>query len=69
LVTFEVIIKDPDLRGHPVDIAVAGRWGRLLAEIDRPVAIIENFLAAIALYHELQRVTIRKIDTRRSLPR
>ena len=41
----------------PVDLAVADRWGRLLAEIGRPVPTIDSLLAATALYHELRLVT------------
>ena len=41
----------------PVDLAVADRWGRLLAEVGRPVPTIDSLLAASALYHELRLVT------------
>jgi toxin FitB len=41
----------------PVDIAVADRWGRLLAEIGRAVPTIDSLLAATALHHELRLVT------------
>jgi len=41
----------------PVDLAVADRWGRLLAEIGRPVPTIDSLLAATALHHELRLVT------------
>jgi toxin FitB len=41
----------------PVDLAVADRWGRLLAEVGRPVPTIDSLLAATALYHELRLVT------------
>lgn len=41
----------------PVDLAVADRWGRLLAEMGRPVPTIDSLLAATALYHELRLVT------------
>lgn len=40
-----------------VDIAVADRWGRLLAEVARPVPSIDSLLAATALHHELRIVT------------
>jgi toxin FitB len=40
-----------------VDLAVAGRWGRLLAEVGRPVPAIDSLLAAIALHHELRLAT------------
>ena len=41
----------------PVDLPVADRWGRLLAEVGRPVSTIDSLLAATALYHELRLVT------------
>jgi len=41
----------------PVDLAVADRWGRLLAEIARPVPTTDSLLAATALHHELRLVT------------
>jgi predicted nucleic acid-binding protein len=41
----------------PVDLSVADRWGRLLAEVGRPVPTIDSLLAATALHHELRLVT------------
>ena len=41
----------------PVDLGVADRWGRLLAEVGRPVPTIDSLLAATALHHELRLVT------------
>jgi toxin FitB len=41
----------------PVDLAVAERWGRLLAEVRRSVPSIDSLLAATALHHELRFVT------------
>ncbi len=41
----------------PVDLAVADRWGRLLAEVGQPVPTIDSLLAATALQHELRLVT------------
>lgn len=41
----------------PVDLAVAERWGRLLAEVGRPVPTIDSLLAATALHYELRLVT------------
>jgi len=41
----------------PIDLAVADRWGRLLAETDRPVPSIDSLIAATALHHELRLVT------------
>jgi predicted nucleic acid-binding protein len=40
-----------------IDLAVADRWGRLLAEIGRPVPTIDSLLAATALHHDLRLVT------------
>ena len=41
----------------PVDLAVADRWSRLLAEAGRPLPTIDSLLAATALHHELRLVT------------
>lgn len=41
----------------PVDLAVADRWGRLLADVRRPVPTIDSLLAATALHYELRLVT------------
>ncbi len=46
-----------DGRVLPIDFAVADRWGRLLAEVGRPVPTIDSLLAATALHHELRLVT------------
>ena len=52
-----------DLRGWfgprilPVGPDVADRWGRLLANVGRPVPSIDSLLAATALHHELRLVS------------
>jgi len=46
----------------PVDLAVADRWGRLLAEMGRPVRTIDSLVAATALHHELRLVTRNSAD-------
>lgn len=46
-----------DGRVLPIDLAVADRWGRLIAEVARPVPTIDSLLAATALHHELRLVT------------
>lgn len=46
----------------PVDIAVADRWGRLIAAAGRPVPTIDSLLAATALHHELRLVTRNAAD-------
>jgi len=48
----------------PVDLKVADRWGRLMAEAKRPVPAIDSLLAATALHHELRLVTrnVRDFD-------
>lgn len=51
-----------DTRVLPVDIPVADRWGRLLAQIGRPVPSIDSLLAATALHHELRLVTRNQKD-------
>lgn len=40
-----------------IDVTVAERWGRLLAEMKRPVAAIDSLLAATALSHDLTIIT------------
>ncbi|MDO8813496.1 MAG: type II toxin-antitoxin system VapC family toxin [Gallionella sp.] len=51
-----------DTRVLTVDIPVADRWGRLLAQIGRPVPSIDSLLAATALHHELRLVTRNQKD-------
>jgi hypothetical protein len=48
----------------PVDLAVAERWGRLLAEVGSSVPTIDSLLAATALHYELRLVTrnVRDFD-------
>lgn len=41
----------------PIDLAVADRWGRLLAEMRRPLPTIDSLLAATALHHDIHLVT------------
>lgn len=46
----------------PVDAPVADRWGRLIAQMGRPVPSIDSLLAATALHHELRIVTRNQKD-------
>lgn len=46
-----------DERILPVSLAVAERWGRLIAEQKRSVPSVDSLLAATALHHELRLVT------------
>jgi predicted nucleic acid-binding protein len=46
----------------PVDTPIADRWGRLLAQVGRPVPSIDSLLAATALHHELRLVTRNQKD-------
>lgn len=48
----------------PVSVPVADRWGRLLAEANRPVPAVDGILAATALHHELRLVTRNVNDFR-----
>jgi toxin FitB len=41
----------------PVDLAVAERWGRLLAHAARPLPAVDSLLAATALHHNMTLVT------------
>ena len=45
-----------------VDIPVADRWGRLVAQMGRPVPSIDSLLAATALHYELRLVTRNQKD-------
>ena len=46
----------------PITVAVADRWGRLLAEAGRPLPAIDSLLAATALQHDLRVVTRNAAD-------
>jgi len=41
----------------PIDIDVADEWGRLCAQVGRPLPAIDSLLAATALHHKLRLVT------------
>lgn len=41
----------------PVDIKVADRWGRLVAQAGRPLPAVDSLLAATAMTHELTLIT------------
>ena len=45
-----------------VDVPVADRWGRLIAQMGRPVPSIDSMLAATALHYELRLVTRNQKD-------
>jgi hypothetical protein len=45
----------------PIDNAVADRWGRLLAQVGRPLPAIDSLLAATAYHHQLRLIT-RNVD-------
>lgn len=45
-----------------VDLGVAERWGRLLAEVGRPLPAIDSLLGATALHHGLRIVTRNAAD-------
>ena len=46
----------------PVDTPIADRWGRLIAQMGRPLSSIDSLLAATALHHELRIVTRNQKD-------
>ena len=45
-----------------VDLPVADRWGRLVAQAGRPLPAIDSLLAATALHHGLRLVTRNERD-------
>ena len=45
-----------------IDADVSERWGRLQANVQRPIPAIDSLLAATALHHELRMVTRNKKD-------
>ncbi|OGT30290.1 MAG: recombinase [Gammaproteobacteria bacterium RIFCSPHIGHO2_12_FULL_35_23] len=49
-------------RIKPIDIQVVDRWGRLQAEIKRPVPVIDSLLAATALHFDFALVTRNNKD-------
>lgn len=51
----------------PIDGAVAHRWGRLMAEMGRPLPAIDSLLAATALEHNLV-LTTRNLKDVAGLP-
>jgi len=51
-----------ETRVLPIDIQVADRWGRLIAQMGRHVPSIDSLLAATALHHELRLVTRNQKD-------
>ena len=46
----------------PIGPEVADHWGRLLAQVGRPVPAINSLLAATALHHDLRLVTRNSRD-------
>jgi len=46
----------------PIGPEVADRWGRLLAQVGRPVPVVDSLLAATALHHGLRLVTRNQRD-------
>jgi toxin FitB len=50
-----------------VDGSVADRWGRLVAQAQRPLPAIDSLLAATALHHDLSLVT-RNVKDYSGLP-
>lgn len=46
----------------PVDVAVADRWGRLVAATGRTIPAVDSLLAATALVHGLRLVTRNRAD-------
>ena len=45
-----------------VDVNVADRWGRLMAQVGRPMPAIDSLLAATAIHHGLKLVTRNACD-------
>ncbi|MBC7710348.1 MAG: type II toxin-antitoxin system VapC family toxin [Rhizobacter sp.] len=40
-------------RIHAIDMRVADRWGRMIAQTPRPLPLVDSLLAATALTHDL----------------
>ena len=45
-----------------IDEAIADRWGRLQAEMKKPLAAIDSLIAATALHHDLRLITRNERD-------
>ncbi len=45
-----------------IDASIADRWGRLMAQVGRPLPAIDGLLAATALQHDLTLVTRNSKD-------
>lgn len=45
-----------------IDLEVADRWGRLIAQVKRPVPAIDSLIAATALHFDLTLVSRNEID-------
>lgn len=46
----------------PIDLEIADRWGRLLAEVKRSLPAIDSLIAATALHFDLGLVTRNEAD-------
>lgn len=46
----------------PISKEISDRWGRLQAEMKKPIPAIDSLIAATALYHDLRIVTRNKKD-------
>ncbi len=51
-----------DKRILTIDAAIADRWGRLQAEMERTIPAIDSLIAATALHYDLRLVTRNKRD-------
>ncbi len=56
------VISGREHRLLPISLAVAERWGRLLAEVGRSLPVVYSLIAATALHHDLKLVTRNRRD-------
>jgi len=56
------LLPDSERKFALLDWLVADRWGRLMAQVGRPMPAIDSLLAATAIHHGLKLVTRNACD-------